>query len=180
MNLLEIRVEAKDCCQTLHLERVSGTKLDGIGTLMVASVVSNPTSIKAFRAGLFSKGASFVVVQVNRWGNEVEHRLARYENGYTLKTHRLAGDTFQLLAVARLPGLLTVSSDEGLWRELSGPRFTTPVLREWVPWLRQRLEAEEWLQNVDSVQCNAVRLTVTEEQLDGLVCEGLREGRISI
>ena len=69
--------------------------------------------------------------------------LERSDDGYRCYRHRLDFDTFHLVAVAKTEGLLPALSTEALWQELTSPRYTTPVLRDWIGWLEEKLKAGE-------------------------------------
>jgi hypothetical protein len=58
---------------------------------------------------------------------------------YGAAVARLAPGVVHLVAVAKIPGLMPNLSEDHLWAELSGPRYTTPLLRSWIPWLKQAM-----------------------------------------
>jgi hypothetical protein len=71
-------------------------------------------------------------------------------------------------------------TEESLWQKLRSPLFTTPLLREWVPWLMQNLIADGLLIKLPSFQCNPGLLTVDNAGLDELVSRGVGTGALNI
>ena len=51
--------------------------------------------------------------------------------------------------MAKVPGLILALSEESLWQELRSDRYTTPILRAWVPWLLERLKEDGGLAEAD-------------------------------
>jgi hypothetical protein len=58
--------------------------------------------------------------------------------------------------------------------------YTTPLLREWMPWLMQNLIADGLLVKLPSFQCNPGMLTVDDTGLDALVSRGVGTGALKI
>ena len=100
--------------------------------------------------------------------------------GYEARTARIGPGAVHLVARAKLDGLMADISAAALWQELSGDRFTTPLLRCWTPWLRQRLIEEELLVEADGHNCSAGLLSATPEELDKLVADGVRLGNLNL
>jgi hypothetical protein len=64
---------------------------------------------------------------------------------YAADSHRLAFGVHHATFVAAVPGLMLEDSDDALWNELKHPRYTTPLLRAWLPYLRRELaQARSW------------------------------------
>ena len=82
--------------------------------------------------------------------------------------------TWHMLAVANEAGLLTESSDESVWRALQGGEITTPMLRSWVPYIKQRLIAEGLLTPLRCYGCDAAIISATVDQVDEIVSRGIR------
>jgi hypothetical protein len=106
--------------------------------------------------------------------------LSKLTEGYTTETHKLQYGMSHALFVTRSPGFLTSISEEALWQELTSTRFTTPLLRSWMPWLTERLVDHELLVEAYGFQCRCGVLQTTTDDLDDLVSEGLREGPLVI
>ena len=65
--------------------------------------------------------------------------------GYRLVTHRLGFGSIHALFTCRQPGFLPNDSDDALWQELKQERFTTPLLRGWLGYIRKELEIKSLL-----------------------------------
>ena len=97
---------------------------------------------------------------------------------YSAAVAKLAPGVIHLVALAKIPGLMPNMSDDHLWAELIGPRYTTPLLRPGFPGSRKR-----WPQGGGIVVANGFASTVgvlkTEpDELDALVTLGVKEGHL--
>ena len=69
-------------------------------------------------------------------------------------------------------------SDDRLWAELWGPRYTTPLLRPWTAWLKAAM-AESGSIVVAEGYASSVGVLKTEpDELDTLVTLGVKEGHL--
>lgn len=82
--------------------------------------------------------------------------------------------------MTKAPGFMMVVTEEMLWRELNSPRFTTPILRAWVPYLEAELRACNRLEDAHVFNCKCGILAVTTPKLDEIVIDGLSKGKILI
>ena len=108
------------------------------------------------------------------------YRPLRHEAGYTVYRHKLDYDQWHMLAVAKHKGLLPAVSDEALWQELRSERYTTPLLRSWVPWLGEQMVEEGHLQPLQCFQCEASCVNIGHDELDDLVSVGIQNGYLSV
>jgi hypothetical protein len=149
--------------------------------VLMVSGAGPESSVKAIAAGLRSNArVQFVIDQPGMYSSDPK----RHEEGYRVYTARIDGNYnyWHILLVADVPGFLPILSDDSLWQDISSDRFTTPVLREWMPWLREQME-NSWpkmLVNLKQSGCNAGMLIATTEDLDGLVQSGLESGDLTI
>ena len=158
-------------CAAFAFERKSNT-------IFVVSIAGPENSIKVIAAGLQANvKAEFRPVFPD--GREF-YRTERFDGKYRTFKHKLGLNAWHLLAVAQAPGLLPALSDESLWRELSGPRYTTPLLKAWIPWLRKRLIEEDCLSPLEAFGCQAALLKLADSELDALVEEGIVNGSLQI
>lgn len=112
-----------------------------------------------------------------RWN----YQPVKSDAGYVVHRQKLDYDTWHLLAVSRFEGLMPAVSEEALWQELRSERYTTPLLKRWLPWLQGRLIQENLLRPLDCFQCQAACLSGgTAVRLDELVSEGISEGHLEI
>src|SRR5262249_19286656 len=103
-----------------------------------------------------------------------------FEDGYVVYRHRLGYQTWQFLCVARQDGLIPCLSEAALWRQLSSERYSTPLLHDWVPWLRSKLEERKLLLPLTCFNCRAATLCADTQHLDELVKEGVSQGHLHI
>lgn len=112
------------------------------------------------------------------------HRFVRDGCGYRSYSQPLGLHTWHMVLVSKRPGLLLSMDDETIWQELSGPRFTTPLLRAWMPHILGRLK--EWSNDgrgiieADAWGCAPGILDVTGDRLDAIVTQGLSNGSLTI
>jgi hypothetical protein len=165
--------------------------LAGYGTYVEAlSVVGPQSSLKALRACLCSNVATtFYPSQNMPWRSDGREArwcrpasMSRQPMGYEVRIHRLGYDSWHLLALSREPGFMPVLSEPSFNKALRSPQYTTPFLREWLPWLADELADDDnpRLRLLDGFQTQAALLTATTPDLDELVSRGLREGAIHV
>jgi hypothetical protein len=146
---------------------------------MLVSATGPDTSVKAARACLYSPEIA-VTFELDQEGTV--SRLARATvdgkpASYTASVARLAPGVVHLVALARVPGLMPCLSDDHLWTELSSPRYTTPLLRSWIGWIKRKLLERGQLAMADGYgEQGAGVLTIEPDELDEVVSEGVRFG----
>jgi hypothetical protein len=171
--------------------KVQCDMLAGFGTYVEAlSVVGPQTSLKALRACLCSNvAATFYPSQNMTWHSDGREArwcrpasMSRQPMGYEIRIVRLGYDSWHLLAQSREPGFMPVLSEPALNKALRSPQYTTPFLREWLPWMAEELATclNPKLRLLDGFQTQSALLTATTPDLDELVGRGLREGEIRI
>ncbi len=160
------------------------------GELMLLSVVASSGEIKALRAALsmnlkaamkFSD-AQFTLKELK---DGSDYRVSSgqvfsYSGKYLTMSHKLGLGTLHGLFVARKPGLLFDEGETALWQELKDERFTTPLLRSWMPFVRQELIMRDRLTACKCFGCSCLILECTSENLDEIVSHGLENGHIFI
>jgi len=152
--------------------------------LLLLSVTGPDTAVKSVRASLYQPqvDASFVLE-----GGEDTRRMLLAKSKidgkpvvYRAGVARLAPGVVHLVALAKIPGLMPNVSDDHLWAELTGPRYTTPVLRSWIPWLKEAMTRSGGLVLADGFACTVGVLKIEPEELDGLVTLGVKEGHLRL
>lgn len=103
-----------------------------------------------------------------------------HPGSYQIRTHRLGYHYVHATALLKQPGLLPCITPESVWQLLSGGRFTTPLLRDWVPWLMSQMQEQEQLVRLPAFQCQPGLVEIDDAALDELVSRGLRSGAIAI
>jgi hypothetical protein len=164
------------------------------GTLLEAvSLVGSQTTVKALRACLCSNiSATFYAANMrfrrraagssDGYYIGLPGALTRQPLGYNVRIVRLGYDSWHLLALSREPGFMPALSEPALNKALRSPQYTTPFLREWLPWMAEELATcvNPKLRILDGFQSQAALLTATTPDLDELVSRGLREKMIRI
>jgi hypothetical protein len=152
--------------------------------LMLISLVAYSQDVKAIRAGL---AANLNVPMRLR-----EITLTRDDetvapddvwptgHGYRVDAHRLGFGMLHAIFTTRQPGFLLDDGDDALWQELKQERFTTPLLRSWLPHIRKELEIKNLLQCCHTFDCHACVLSAMSADLDSIVESELKDGLITI
>ena len=160
-------------------------------SVFVASVAGPQTAVKSFAASLNENVKLVVNCQgfpiidadgeqraIQTWIDYT--RVPGGQGKYKCHMHRLGYHQVHCLAVVKDPRLMPCVTEESLWQKLRSPLYTTPLLREWMPWLMQNLIADALLVKLPAFQCNPGLLTVDDEGLDTLVSRGVGTGALSI
>jgi len=157
--------------------------------LLLLQLVAETMVVKRFRAILcggakatahFSDVNTSLSPDPDHWNTKRPERLYPTPEGYACYTQKLGYGLAQALFVTRKLGFMTVVTEESLWQELSSDRYTTPLLREWVPYIELRLRAEDLLLDAWAFNCRCGLLTANQVQLDQIVSEGLQQREILI
>ncbi len=170
--------------KSIHIEaRFDKVALDE-GRLVFISLVAFSQDIKALRAA-FATGVDSPIrlrnVMLEKDGEpEVPGEVRPALGGYRLDTHRLGFGSIHALFTCRKPGFLPNDSDDALWHELKEERFTTPLLRRWLPYIRTELELRSLLTRCHTLDCTCCVLTATSAELDSIVESGIQNGAIRI
>jgi 6-phosphofructokinase len=175
--IARVRFAARDADFRIFCDAIAYDDQSGSDILMVLSVMGPQTSIKAAAAMLQSDvHCTINPEQIEEWND----RLGKHPSGYTIHRHRFEHNTWHMLAVAKQEGLLLKASEQALWVELRKPRFTTPLLRAWVPWLMKSLQAIGHLRNLRCFGCDSAILTTGTTEMDDAVANGLLSGKLKI
>jgi hypothetical protein len=152
--------------------------------LVFISLVAFSQDVKALRAaisaGLESPMRLRNVTLMRDDEAMVPDAVRTAPGGYLLDSHRLGFGSVHALFTCRQDGFLPNDSDDALWQELKQERFTTPLLRGWLPYIRKQLELSEWLSRCYTFDCTCSVLTATSADLDAIVEYGLKNGLIVI
>lgn len=176
----EIQVSTGVTTFTFKLFALATSGPENYRTIQLLSCAGPHTSILALHACLYG-GAANPTFRANggpfEW-SKIEHNAA----GYVTRKQKLAGcyGWYQMVMLAKTPGLMPVVDDAALWREFKSDRYTTPILRQWVPFLRETLIEGGKLEMLDCFQCRAGLLRVSPEDLDTAVCAGVEFGALEI
>lgn len=155
--------------------------------LFAFSVLGPQIQIKALAAMLGSNNikVAFEALEIPlRMGDRTidPYRTKLFDPGDGFRLHRIKHpqNQAQLVALSRSPQFLLSMTEESLWKELSGPRFTTPLLRSWMPALTQELKDREMLRPLATFHADCGQLALEQEELDEIVSYLVTNGRVSI
>lgn len=169
----------RTCCSRFKL-RCDAIALHEKEVLLL-SVVGSETGVKALTAGLRSSGRDQKRIDYTvHLGNVNETHLTKSPDGYRIYRAKLNYGLWHVLCLAKRDGFLPVVSDETLWQHLQSHRFTTPVLREWIPWLCREMTTKGIIAPLTQSGCRAGLVLADTEILDGLVGDGSRKGHLTI
>ena len=161
------------------------------GQILLIGVVDYANKIRAMRAMLNSAAQKLTIectgVRATQLTNEYGYyggrnpgRLSAGQSGYRIYVNKLEYGLCHALFASKEPGFMTTITPEALWEELNDTRFTTPILREWMPYLEKKLRKKSLLEEAWCFRCNAGFITASSEHLDTIVSEGLQTGEIAI
>ena len=145
-------------------------------TLQLLSCVGSGVAIRALAAGLRLGGS------VEFYAREVAYGCClRSVSKYRFRYAKLGLDTWHLLAIADDPRLLLELTDASLWQLISSDEFTTPVMRHWVPWIREAMlyGTRGALQEMHYTHnCKPYRCYAGDSSLDSIVRFGVQNGHL--
>ena len=158
------------------------------GCLMFVSLVGDTGIIKGIRAYLNTNKKVTITAsrgEVKRPSAESFRRrhpgaMTRATEGYRTEWHRLEYGSAHALFITKVPGFLLSTDEEAVWQELNTDRFTTPLVREWMPWLMKALAEKKFLVEAECYRCKCGELTCTTEALDEIVGEGIKAGHLKL
>ena len=104
--------------------------------------------------------------------------IARAAEGYRTEFHKLDYGAAHALFITRSPGFMLSTEEEAVWQELNTDRFTTPLLRGWMPWIMTALKAKKFLVEAECYRCACGELTCATSDLDAIVGEGIKGGHL--
>jgi hypothetical protein len=152
--------------------------------LLLLSATGPDTAVKSVRATLYQPdvAAEFVL----NIGDTTERLVRAHRDfngkpvGYSAAIAKLAPGVIHLVALARIPGIMPNLSDDHLWTELSGPSYTTPLLRSWIPWLKETMTKSKGIVVAKGYASNVGVLKIEPETLDDLVSPGVKDGCLTM
>ena len=149
--------------------------------ILLLSVIGSETGVKALTAGLRSSDSDQKRIEYSvQFGTLNERRLTKSPSGYRVHRTKLAYGLWHVLCLAKRDGFLPIVNDETVWQMLQGHRFTTPLLREWIPWLSKTLRKKKAIVELMQVGCRAGLMLADGNRLDRVVSEGLRKKHLVI
>jgi hypothetical protein len=168
-------------------------------SMLFASVTGNAGDIKAARAIINSNTADNgrttiacarpkvckpKAAGVEEYYNRPHQpgRIFPRGGGYRTEAHRLEYDKVHAMFISKDPGFMIRANEAALWAILKSPSYTTPMLREWLPYVQEQLIKEGMLEYCDcapaTLEC--ALMSATSADVDKIVTRGLEEYRIVI
>jgi hypothetical protein len=150
--------------------------------LLLLSATGPDTAVKSIRATLYQPDIQAGFHLEN--GDTTEQMLkARFSFdgkpvSYRAVATKLASGVIHLVALAMIPGLMPNLSDDHLWAEVTGPRYTTPLLRAWIPWLKQAMVEGGGIVASKGIAATVGVLKIEPDELDALVASGVKKGHL--
>ncbi len=152
--------------------------------LVFISLVAFSQDVKAIRAALAAGINAPMwlknVTLLKDGESKVPGAVSPSPGGYRIDAHKFGFGSIHALFTCRQQGFLSNDSDDALWQELKQERFTTPLLRGWLPYVRKELELKSVLVRCHTLDCTCCILTATSADLDSIVEFGIKNGLISI
>ena len=156
----------------------------GRGEILFLSCFTEAMRVKAVRAvlsggvkGVTSDTSGANLFQEGRYSS-LGGRMYASAEGYAVYTQKLGYGLMHAMFFTRAPGFLKTVTHESLWQELKSERFTTPLLREWIPWIEAELRSDDMLENAYCHGCKCGVLTAGTTQLDNIVKKGIKAGEL--
>jgi hypothetical protein len=173
----------RDDKQQCITAKVDMAALEGTSLRMI-SVVGSLHNLKSMRASLANGGADWAMTIKAVWdgaSQEESKQAFPAKGGYHLSSHRLGYDQVHAVFWSRATGLLFDDSDAALWLALKSKRFTTPLLRGWLPHIKEQMIEKELIvpcSNTGGSKCRVLRGGTA--QLDAIVSQGIKTGILKI
>ena len=107
--------------------------------LHAVSAVGSGTAIRAMAAGLRSREP------VRFYSKLIGYGSVTSAEKYRFRYAKLAFDLWQIVAISTNPQFMLKMDVPAMWRLLSSDTFTTPILKEWMPWIMDTMKNERRL-----------------------------------
>ena len=151
--------------------------------LLLLSATGPDTAAKAVRATLYQPDIQATFSLTTGDTEQMIKARTAFDGKpvtYGAAIAKLAPGVVHLVALAKSPGLMPNMSDDHLWTELSGPRYTTPLLRSWIPWLKQAMTKDSGIVVAEGMASTVGVLNTEPGDLDELVMQGVKEGHLCL
>ena len=149
--------------------------------LLMLSATGPDTAVKSVRATLYQPDVEAEFLLYGDTAQQMVKARTAFDGKpvtYSAAVAKLAPGVIHMVALARIPGLMPNMSDDHLWAELSGPRYTTPLLRPWTAWLKEAMAAGGGIVVANSFSATVGVLKTESDELDTLVASGVKEGHL--
>jgi hypothetical protein len=147
------------------------------GELAMISFVATDSVAKSVIAMLQAgkKASAFTGANASRF------QVSLSQSGYRITRAKLGRfSAVHVVAIAKVPGLMFGDLAESLEAYLFSNEINTPILPEWIPYLVEKLKAQESVETLTSYEIDAFVAEFDSQDLDRLVTEGLHDQSLSI
>ncbi len=147
------------------------------GELAMISFVATDSAAKSVIAMLQAgkKSSSFTS------SNSSRYQISLSPAGYRITKAKLGRfSAVHVVAIAKVPGLMFGDLAESLEAYLFSNEINTPILPDWIPYLVEKLKAQESVETLTSYEIDAYLAEFDSQDLDRLVTEGLSDQSLSI
>ena len=152
--------------------------------LLMLSATGPDTAVKSIRANLYQPelDSEFVLEIDDQTKRMIKAKITLDGKPvvYKATVAKLASGVIHLVALAKIPGLMPNISDDHLWTELISPRYSTPLLRTWIPWLKRIMVQGGGIVVADGFTSHVGVLRTEPDELDALVTLGVKEGHLPL
>lgn len=178
----KLTMSSSDTNITCRCDAISFVRQSMHNHVVVASFAGPASSVKAIAAALGS-GRKKIELRTRACTNIGGYTILRpedKEHGYRFYRTQLGRNAYHCLAVSRRHGLLPTIDDATLWRTLKSEDITTPLMRHWVPYIKEQLIEHRLLTRLTSFGCSPAILSATTENLDVIVSVGISSGHLHL
>ena len=170
---------------TVKFDRIA---VDSYGRLLFASVIADAGIVKGIRALLncdkrvviACDGVKVKRASADEWNARKPGTISKTDGGYRTLVHRLEFGQAHAFYVSQVKGFMAALTDEHLWALLNTTQYSTPILPEWIGYLRTELAKRSLLSEAECHRCSCATLTATTADLDLIVSDGIAGGFIAI
>lgn len=153
---------------------------EGGGVLLSLSGICTLNEVSLLRMALKEKRKIYVVCRTRGRYGPIRRVATRHDDGYDIHVHRLPYGNYHVVLIAKAGNMLMSRDPENLWNLLMTERYTTPLLKHWMPWLYDELKSLGKILPTWSNNSTTAILKLTTPELDKLVERGIRSGALVV
>jgi hypothetical protein len=148
--------------------------------MAMVSFVANASVAKSVIA-LIQSGKRFACFDSQENSNYASHVYLSTEAKYRVAKERLPSfNAYHVVAMLDVPGIVIGDAVQGIADMLFSEHITTPMLQEWIPFVSKRLVERNLVRQLRAYGTDAYALTFRSEDVDTIVADGLKRGKLLI
>ena len=152
--------------------------------LLLLSATGPDTAAKAVRATLYQPDIrGRFILDVGDTPQQMTKARPTFDGkpvSYGAAIAKLAPGVIHLVALAKIPGPHAQHERRPSLDRIVGPRYTTPLLRSWIPWLKQAMTEGGGIVVAKGFLATVGVLKTEPDELDTLVTSGVKEGHLCL